>query len=353
MHQRIVGILVAVLAALLLIVPGVAAAQSPALDPALAAAAKAQQQQQIGQPLNNKPVWDEVRSGVPLVTTVTGRETNVLIQPEGQTWRALRNSWFSIVAGWALVVLVLIIAAFYLWRGTMQLSGKPTGRSVKRFSAWQRSIHWATAITFVILAITGLIVLFGEYVLRPLIGYTLFSWLAILSKNLHNFVGPLFIICIVLLFFTFVRDNVWRGHDFTWLSRFGGLFSDKDVPSGKFNAGEKVWFWGGVLVCGVIVAASGLVLDFPNFNQTRGTMQVANLVHITIATLFMLAGLGHIYMGTIGMAGAADAMRTGYVDETWAKEHHEYWYNDIKAGKIPDALDAPQGPAGKLEQKPA
>ncbi|HEX7329170.1 MAG TPA: formate dehydrogenase subunit gamma [Casimicrobiaceae bacterium] len=353
MHQRIVGILVAVFAALLLLAPGVAAAQSPALDPALAAAAKAQQQQQIEQPLNNQPVWKEVRSGVPLVTTVTGRETNVLIQSAGQSWRAFRNSWFSVVAGWALVVLVLIIAAYYLVRGTLQLSGKPTGRKVKRFGAWQRSIHWATAITFVILAITGLIILFGKNILLPLIGYTLFSWLAILSKNLHNFVGPLFIICTVLIFFTFVRDNIWRAHDFTWLGRFGGLFSNKEVPSGKFNGGEKLWFWGGVFICGVLVAASGLVLDFPNFNQTRSTMQIADLVHITIATLFMLAGLGHIYMGTIGMAGAYDAMRTGYVDETWAKEHHEYWYNDIKAGKIPDALEMPQGPAGKLEQKPA
>lgn len=244
MHQRILGVLVAVFAALLLLAPGVAAAQTPALDPAIAAAAKAQQKQQVEQPLNNKPVWDEVRSGVPLVTTVSGRETNVLIQPEGQTWRALRNSWFSVVAGWALVVLVLIIAAYYLINGTRQLAGKPTGRKVRRFSAWQRSIHWATAITFVILAITGLIILFGKNILLPLIGYTLFSWLSILSKNLHNFVGPLFILCTVLLFFTFVRDNIWRKHDFAWIGSFGGLFSGKDAPSGKFNGGEKLWFWG-------------------------------------------------------------------------------------------------------------
>lgn len=358
MRRRIAGTLAALLAlltgAFLLLASGVALAQSPALDPALAEAAKAQQKQQIEQPLNNQPVWKEVRSGVPLVTTVSGRETNVLIQPEGQTWRALRNSWFSIVAGWALVVLVLIIAAYYFARGTLQLHGKPTGRQVKRFGAWQRWIHWATALTFVILAITGLIILFGKNILLPLIGYTLFSWLAILSKNLHNFVGPLFIVCIVLAFFTFVRDNLWRAHDGAWLKRFGGLFSDKPVPSGKFNAGEKMWFWGGLLVCGVIVSASGLILDFPNFNQTRSTMQVANLVHIAIATIFMLAGLGHIYMGTLGLAGAYDAMRTGYVDEAWAKEHHEYWYNDIKAGKIPGALEQPpSAPGGKLEQKPA
>jgi formate dehydrogenase subunit gamma len=120
--------------------------------------------------------------------------------------------------------------------------------------------------------------------------------------------------------------------------------SKQDVPSGKFNAGEKVWFWGGVLVAGLIVSASGFVLDFPNFNQTRNTMQIANIVHLVIASVFILAALGHIYMGTIGMAGAYTAMSTGYVDETWAKEHHLYWYNDIKAGKIPTAPDDEPAP---------
>jgi formate dehydrogenase subunit gamma len=66
-------------------------------------------------------------------------------------------------------------------------------------------------------------------------------------------------------------------------------------------------------------------------------MQIANIVHLIIASLFMLAALGHIYMGTLGMAGAYDAMSKGYVDEAWATEHHLYWNNDIKAGKVPTA----------------
>jgi formate dehydrogenase subunit gamma len=207
------------------------------------------------------------------------------------------------------------------------------------------TIHWTTAWTFVALAISGLIMTFGKNILLPLIGYTLFSWLTIFAKTLHNFIGPLFLICIVLLFFTFVRDNFWRRYDWNWIRHFGGLVSKHDVPSGKFNAGEKAWFWGGLLVAGLIVSASGLILDFPNFNQTRSTMQITNLVHLTIAALFMLAALGHIYMGTLGMAGAYNAMSTGYVDETWAKEHHLYWYNDIRAGKIPTAPDDVPAPA--------
>ena len=353
MRERIVRAAMAIFAALCIAGPSPAWAQSPAVNPASAEAAKAQQKQQAEQPLNNQPLWKEIRSGVPQLTSIRGQEANVLIQPQGETWRALRNGWVSVWAGWALVAMLAVIALFYMTRGTLQLHTPKTGRNLRRFTAWERSIHWATAISFSILAISGLIIVFGKNVLLPLIGYTLFSWLAILAKNLHNFVGPLFVVCVILLFFTFVRDNLWRAHDFTWIRRFGGLFGDKDVPSDKFNGGEKLWFWGGLLVCGVIVSASGLVLDFPNFAQTRSTMQIANIVHLAVASLFMLVGLGHIYMGTIGMAGAYDAMRTGYVDEAWAKEHHEYWYNDIKAGRIPAAVEGMSEAAPELKQHPA
>ena len=331
--------------------PKMGPAQSPAVNPIDADFAKQQQERQLTQPLNNQPMWSEVRSGSPQFTSLPGRETNILIQPEGQTWRALRNSQVSVYAGWALVAMVLIIAAFYFWKGTMYLHEPATGRRIRRFTNWQMAIHWTTAYAFVTLAITGLIIVFGKNVLLPLIGYTLFSWLAILAKNLHNFVGPLFFVCILLIFFTFVRDNWWRSYDLTWIRHFGGLISKRDVPSGKFNAGEKLWFWGGVLVAGLIVSASGFVLDFPNFDQTRNTMQIANIIHLIVASLFMLAALGHIYMGTLGMAGAYQAMSKGYVDETWAKEHHLYWYNDIKAGKIPTAPD--DAPASVVVPRPA
>jgi formate dehydrogenase subunit gamma len=177
--------------------------------------------------------------------------------------------------------------------------------------------------------------LFGKAVLLPLIGYTLFSWLAILGKNLHNFAGPLFSVCVLMLLFNFVRDNFPGAGDWQWIRHFGGLLSKHEPPSGRFNAGEKVWFWGGACVLGIIVSASGFVLDFPNFDQTRQTMQIAHVIHSIGAILFMLGAMGHIYMGTLGMAGAYDAMRTGYVDEEWAREHHAYWYNDVKAGREP------------------
>ena len=317
------------------------AAQSPAVSPKEAEQAKQQAVQQIVQPLNNQPVWKEVRSGEPQFTGTRGREMDVLIQPQGQTWRALRDGQISVYGGWMLVAILLAISVFYWFKGTLELHAPPTGRQIHRFSIWERSVHWATAISFSILAISGIVILFGKSVLLPLMGYTLFSWLAIISKNLHNFVGPLFVVCVTLLVFTFIRDNFFKGYDFIWFRKFGGLTTGEHVPSGRFNAGEKAWFWGGALLLGSIVSVSGLVLDFPNFNQTRQTMQIANVVHAVGAILFMLGAMGHIYMGTLGMAGAFDAMRTGYVDETWAKEHHEYWYNDVKAGRVAGEGTAP------------
>lgn len=337
-------------AAALFFAAGVASAQSPAVNPQEASAATQEAERQIAQPLNNAPVWKEVRSGAPQVTTVTGRETNVLIQTQGETWRAIRNGWIAVYGGWALVLVVLALAAFYWIKGEIRLHEPPTGRKMLRFTVLDRTIHWATAISFVILAVSGLIMLLGKTVLLPLIGPTLFSWLAELAKYLHNFVGPLFAVCIILMIVHFVKDNLPERGDLQWLLRIGSVFSEHEAPSGKLNMLEKTWFWLGVFVLGIIVSSAGFVLDFPNFDQSRQTMQIAHIVHSVGAILFMLGALGHIYIGTIGMSGAYEAMRTGYVDEAWAKEHHRYWYDEVKAGKA-SAEDAERAVADR--RKPA
>lgn len=284
------------------------------------------------QPGNNAPFWRDVRSGDidPYQTTqVRGPETRVLIQSEGELWRRVRNGPITVYGGWLIVIAFLALGLFYWWKGTVRLHDPRTGRMVLRFTAWERIVHWTTAISFVILALSGIIMLFGRYVVLPLFGYTIFSALAIVGKNLHNFVGPLFVVCTLLMLVTFMRDNVPRAYDWVWVRKFGGLVSGEHVPAGRFNAGEKAWFWFGVLLLGIAVSISGLVLDFPNFRQTRETMQIANIVHATAAVIYMAISLGHIYLGTIGMEGAYDAMRHGTVDETWAKEHHEIWYREV------------------------
>src|SRR5688572_842217 len=221
--------------------------------------AKEQAQRQNTQPGNNAPFWRDVRDGEknPYQTTqVRGVETNILVQTEGEIWRQIRNGPITVYGGWLLVAAFLGMVLFYWWRGQIRLHGQPTGRLITRFSPFERFLHWTTAISFVILAVSGIVMLFGKYVLLPMFGYTLFSWLAILSKNLHNFLGPLFVVCTIIMFFVFVRDNLPRAYDWLWVRKFGGLFSGEHVPSGKFNAGEKGWFWGGVTLLGIVVSAS-------------------------------------------------------------------------------------------------
>ena len=151
---------------------------------------------------------------------------------------------------------------------------------------------------------------------------------------------------LIAMFRPFVKDNFPRAYDRTWLAKGGGLLSrNTHVPLHRFNGGEKLLFWGGLVLLGMIVTVTGFILDFPNYGQTRAQMQQAWTIHVIAALLFIALIAGHIYIGTIGTEGALAAMKTGYVDETWAKEHHEYWHDDVKAGKIAAQRSARAGAA--------
>jgi formate dehydrogenase subunit gamma len=259
-------------------------------------------------------------------------ERDVILQRGGNAWRVLRNGRMAMVSGAVLLVVPLLIFGFYLLVGPIRLSQPVSGRPVQRFSGWQRLVHWSTAISFLVLAFSGLIILFGKRLMLPWMGHDVFAAVALVSKYLHNFIGPLFIFCSLLLFITFVRKNFFSRIDWQWLKHGGGMISKKHVPTGYFNAGEKLWFWGGLTLLGLLMSATGLVLDFVVFGQTRYILQIADLLHIVGATCYMAGALGHIYIGTIGMQGAYRAMRSGSVDEEWAREHHSLWLEDVQAG---------------------
>jgi formate dehydrogenase subunit gamma len=289
---------------------------------------------------NNPPAsWDRT-SELPQYASVPGRETNRLIQATGREWRALRNGPITQYGGWLIVIVFAALVIFYLIMGKVRLKGKPTGRLIERFNAVERASHWTMAICFVVLALTGVVMFFGKYLILPWLGYGGFSWLTVASKTIHNFIGPLFIFSLVVSFLIFVKDNLMRALDFKWIAHMGGMYSKSgpEVPSGRFNGLEKVWFWGGLVLLGAAVAVTGLILDFPNWNQGRELMQQANVIHAIAALCFIAGALGHIYIGTIGMEGAYRAMRDGYVDEEWAREHHVLWYEEVKQGKRPEKI---------------
>ena len=309
------------------------------------------------QPGNNAPMWRQVGQGVTGYSSLPlsqAPEAGNLIQKfvqypgsrltnAGEAWRQVRNQYLIPYGGSLLLIVLGAIALFYWRKGPIELHGQETGRKIERFTPFERSAHWANAIAFCALAISGIVMAFGKFFILPVIGTALFGWLTYALKNIHNFAGPLFAVSLVIVIVTFVRDNIPSKEDITWILKGGGLISGTEVPSHRFNAGEKILFWSGVFFLGLVVVVSGLVLDkvIPGLVYERGTMQISHMVHAVATFLMMTMFMGHIYMGTIGMRGAYSAMRDGYVDETWAKEHHELWYDDIQAGKIPANRSTP------------
>ena len=300
-------------------------------------------------PANDAPVYRQIADGEEHYTSIPALEAGVLIQPKaqfpgqdrattaGEAWRQYRNGPLTVYGGALLILTALFFCAVCFVKGPIRLKGRLTGRLIERFTSVERMAHWTVAITFVILAVSGLIMLFGKYVLLPVFGYHIFGAFSYVLKTIHNFVGPVFAVSLLVFFFIYVRDNLPRPADMHWLAKGGGLLGGGHVSSGRFNAGEKVWFWLGVVALGLVVSASGFVLDMlvPGISYTRGNMQIASIIHIMSTVLIMTMAIGHIYMGTVGMEGAYQAMRTGYVDDTWAKEHHDLWYEDVQSGKVP------------------
>jgi formate dehydrogenase subunit gamma len=248
----------------------------------------------------------------------------VLIQPMGRTW----DYFHEVLLHWggAVVIIgtIVLLGLAYLITGRIRIAAGRSGRKILRFRAFERFSHWLTAVSFVVLGLTGLNVTFGKIVLLPLVGPEAFSDIAQAAKYVHNLTGFSFIAGLVLIVVIFFRDNLFERVDLDWLKQGGGFIKNRHAPAGRFNLGEKMVYWFS-LGAGVAVSASGILLLFPFYGTDIANMQLAQVVHAVVAVLFVALILAHIYIGTLGMEGAFEAMGSGEVDLNWAKEHHDLW----------------------------
>jgi formate dehydrogenase subunit gamma len=259
--------------------------------------------------------------------TIPDTKSYVLEHPAGRDWRQWHEVTLRWIGGIAVLGMLALLIIFYLSRGMVKIENGRSGRKIVRFNALERFVHWMTATCFIILSVSGLNITFGKPLLLPLLGPEAFTTWSELAKYAHNFLSFPFTIGVVLIFLMWVGGNIPNNTDLEWIKRGGGIVGKDHPPAYRFNAGQKLIYWI-VVIGGSCSAITGYLLLFPFYGTGISGMQVAEVVHATVSVLFIAAMLGHIYIGTIGMEGAFEAMGEGTVDVNWAKQHHNLWLQD-------------------------
>ena len=275
--------------------------------------------------------------------TIPDQTAANLIQPGGVGWRDFQRSTLPWIGGIAIIGMLALIAVFFLMRGRIRVEKGFSGKTIVRFPSLERFTHWLTASCFIILGLSGLNISFGRSLLLPLIGPDAFSAMSALGKLAHNYLAFPFMLGIAIMFVVWIKDNIPSRIDWQWIKAGGGLLANgKHPPAKRFNAGQKGIFWI-VIVGGALMSLSGWYLLFPYQVGDVTSLQVWTVVHAVVAMLFVAGILAHIYIGSLGMEGAFDAMGTGEVDVNWAKEHHSIWAQEEQAKSRTPAGAPPRG----------
>lgn len=271
--------------------------------------------------------------------SIPGGLSSGLIKPGNASWASTHTSTVRLLSIAAVVGAVVVLALFYMIRGRIMIDGKMSGIRILRFTGIERFAHWLMAVSFIILALTGLNLVLGRTIILPWLGEGAFSTITVWGKIAHNYVGWAFMLGLILSFLVWVVHNIPNKVDAEWIAQGGGLFK-KGVhpPAKKFNAGQKVIFWATTLG-GAALSFTGFMMLFPFLAGTQADWQFYQLIHGIVAAGLSFVIIAHIYIGSIGMEGAFDAMGSGEVDLNWAKEHHSLWVEEVQ-GKA-DPTDPP------------
>ncbi len=284
------------------------------------------------QSVNEDALFQQLGSGDYVAGRISIPDANAgyLIKPENKLWAALQGDTLHILSIWSVVGMIVLLTAFYLIRGKIRVDGGLSGRKILRFNAIERFAHWTLASTFIILALSGLNIIVGKTILLPIIGEVAFGTLSAWGKIAHNFLAWPFMVSLVLVLVLWIIHNIPNSVDLQWIKQGGGLLK-KGVhpPAKKFNAGQKLIFWS-VILGGAALSFTGFMLLFPAEAGTPADWQFYQTIHALTAAILSAIIIAHIYIGSVGMEGAFDAMGSGEVDENWAKEHHSLWVEEVK-----------------------
>ena len=297
-----------------------------------------------GQAVTEQQLLQELRKIEGRITSPDDKAA-VLQQPQGRSYQSFHERLLPWMMGILIVAMILGVAAFFLVRGRIRTEAPETGIKIRRFNVLERATHWVTATCFIVLALTGLNYVFGKRLLFPLIGPDAFASLTQWAKFAHTAIAWPFMLGLLLMIILWVRGNLPDRYDWRWLREFGGFISGSHPPAGRFNAGQKLIFWS-VVIFGLALSASGIIMLFPFWSLDINGMQWAQYVHATAAALLIAVIIAHIYIGSLGMVGAYDAMGTGEIDLAWAREHHSIWAEEqLRRGEHDRSAGAAGAPA--------
>jgi formate dehydrogenase subunit gamma len=308
-------------------------------------------------------LWRQIRQGNQGTVAGANPRSGLMIQSEGERWRQIRNSELPMYSAIAILGMLILLSIFFAIRGRIRIEHGQSGHTITRFNLLERASHWLLASSFIVLALTGLNLIFGRSLVLPWLGAEAFAFITVTGKYIHNYVGFAFMVALVLVAFLWVIHNIPNRHDVVWLLKGGGMLGGGHPPAKKFNAGQKIIFWV-VILCGISISMSGWALlnpftttmmadtaqlsnsilgtSFPTEFAAVQEQQLQSIWHSAMAVFMIVVIIAHIYLGTVGMEGALDAMTSGEVDENWAREHHSIWVDEVNADNKDVAAGKPQ-----------
>lgn len=301
--------------------------------------------------VDDSMMWQAIRKGTSGNVSIPDKNAAMLIQSEGENYRAFRNGPLTTYSAYGLLGMILLLSVYFVFRGRIKIDHGMSGVTIERFNSIERFGHWLMAGSFIILAISGLNMLFGRHIILPVIGKEAFSWITLMGKYAHNYLAFAFMAGVAIAFVMWVSHNIPTMVDLKWLLKGGGMFSKGVHPDArKFNAGQKILFWLVTLLT-ISVSLSGIALMFPfetafmaktfgflnavGFNLPTDLapiqeQQLNQIWHGIVGVAFIVIIIAHIYIGSVGMEGAFDAMGSGEVDTNWAREHHNLWVEEME-----------------------